>query len=154
MPFTASRRSFQLYLKIVVLHLLVILELLQEPRKTQVSQQKTLTMLTISSKCDTGTILTFRKLDKELRGLEGIIQNSEFPSSCFVVYVPSARSPNRFFYEIMLSMKWTVVSKGDGRCRGDKFRWTLNRYESLKNACRNASHEWTRRLNRAWRIKG
>ena len=45
-----------------------------------------------------------------------------------------------------------VVTKGDGRCRGVKFRWTLNRYESLKNACRNASHEWTRRLNRAWRM--
>ena len=46
-----------------------------------------------------------------------------------------------------------VVTKGDGRCRGVKFRWTLNRYESLKNACRNASHEWTRRLNRARRMK-
>ena len=50
-----------------------------------------------------------------------------------------------------LSMKWMVDSKGDDRCRGAKFRWTLNRYESLKNACQDASHEWTRRLNRAWR---
>ena len=51
-----------------------------------------------------------------------------------------------------LSMKWMVGSKGNDRCRGAKFRWTLNRYESLKNACQNASHEWTRRLNRAWRM--
>ena len=50
-------------------------------------------------------------------------------------------------------MKWMVDSKGDDRCRGAKFGWTLNRYESLKNACQNASQEWTRRLNRAWRVK-
>ena len=56
-----------------------------------------------------------------------------------------------FFNEMRLSMKWMVDSKGNDRCRGAKFRWTLNRYESLKNACRNSSHEWTRRLNRAWR---
>ena len=48
-------------------------------------------------------------------------------------------------------MKWMVVSKRNDKCRGAKFRWTLNQYESLKNACQNASHEWTRRLNRAWR---
>ena len=44
-------------------------------------------------------------------------------------------------------------SKADGRCRGAKFRWTLNRYESLKNACRNVSPEWMMRLNRTWRMK-
>ena len=50
-------------------------------------------------------------------------------------------------------MKWMVDSKGDDKCRGAKFRWTPNRYESLKNACQNASHEWTRRLNEAWAMK-
>ena len=39
-----------------------------------------------------------------------------------------------------------MVDAGYGRCR-------INRYESLKNACGNASHEWTKRLNRAWRMK-
>ena len=44
-------------------------------------------------------------------------------------------------------------SKADGRCRGAKFRWTHNRYGSLQNAYRNASPEWTMRLNRTWRTK-
>ena len=35
--------------------------------------------------------------------------------------------------------------------QGVKIRWTLNRYEPSIFACQNASHEWTRRLNRAWR---
>ena len=63
-----------------------------------------------------------------------------------------ARDPQTsVFNEMKLSMKSMVVSKGNDRCRGAKFRWTLNRYESLTNVCRDASHEWTRRLNRAWR---
>ena len=51
-------------------------------------------------------------------------------------------------------MKWMAVSKGYGRCRSAKFRWTINRYESLKNAYGNASREWTRRLNRACGQRG
>ena len=34
--------------------------------------------------------------------------------------------------------------------QGVKIRWTLNRYEPSIFACQNASHEWTRRLNRLW----
>lgn len=64
-----------------------------------------------------------------------------------------ARDPQTGVYEISLSMKWLVVSKGDGRCRSVKFRWTLNRRESLKIAGQYASHEWTRRLNRRRRMR-
>ena len=55
-----------------------------------------------------------------------------------------ARDPQTGFFMRwgwVWNVKWMVVSKGDGRCRGLKFRWTLNRYESMKNACRNASHD-------------
>ena len=39
-----------------------------------------------------------------------------------------------YFYEMALSMKWMAVSKGYGRCRSAKFRWTINWYESLKKS--------------------
>ena len=61
--------------------------------------------------------------------------------SIFDKMTPARDPQTGFLYEIRLSMKWMVVSKGNGRCRGLKFRWTLNRYASLKNTCRNASHE-------------
>ena len=64
-----------------------------------------------------------------------------------MIVMTLARDPQTVvFYEMKLSMKWRVVSKGNDRCRAAKFRWRLHRYESLNNACRNASHEWTRRL--------
>ena len=36
------------------------------------------------------------------------------------------------------------------KIQGVKIRWTLNGYEPSIFACQNASHEWTRRLNRLW----
>ena len=47
-------------------------------------------------------------------------------------------------------MEWMVVSKGNDKRRTAKFGWRPNRYESLKNAWRDASHEWTKRLNKLW----
>ena len=38
--------------------------------------------------------------------------------------------------------------------QGVKIRWTLNCYETVKIAWQDASHEWTRRLNRAGWLAG